>query len=128
MNSEDYAKEHRLMLKKLCDTHRTIICAYKLDKNKRWSDEIAVQIRDDLWDKIDSDPLNTAKWDEVINIISAALSWHKKKTDLITENATLKTKVDELEKEILELKLSPNPGCLFLEAQKDWNKHCSSQN
>ena len=121
----DYEQEHRQKLKDTCDINRLIIMRYMINTRSLCADQIAVGIRDDLYDDLDCATLGSDEWNEIVNDINNALQcqtkWDGAEAKLKTENADFKKENALLKARILELELTPLPGPLFLKAKKEWN-------
>ena len=121
----DFEQEHRQKLKDTCDVNRLIIMRYMINTRSLCADQLAVGIRDDLYDELDCATLGSDEWNEIVNDINNALQWQTKceaaEANLKKENADFKKENASLKARILELELSPSPVPLFLKAEKEWN-------
>ena len=75
----DYEQEHRQRLKDTCDANRLIILLYMINTRATCADQLAVGLRDDLYDELDEATLGSDEWNELVNEINNALQWKTKR-------------------------------------------------
>ena len=122
-------------LRSLFEKNQGLVFEHYLRTNSFMHHQLYIMFKDDFIEEIKDTVIHSADWYELINRVYVAQDWNKKRMahiqkmeDMRGENKALIEKIAELECQILELSLSPDPGPLYMQAQANYNKSIEQLN